>query len=568
MHPTRLPQDEAPDAREARRQRVAARRERYRYDHGRLAPFAVASEVPAEERYSVEYHAAMIQGVVATAENLAHAPIGDPGASPESPAEYAHLFTTLPRPDAFLRHRWKDWFFGEQRLAGVNPLVLRAVSGAAGLAALQDKMPVTDHHLRAAVMASGLPAGRESLAAAAEDGHLLVADYELLAGLPRGHWVGGPKYLTAPIALFTWRGTGQGDAGELVPLAIQLAQDPGESAPIFTPAHEAEWPLAKLFVQVADANHHEMASHLAGTHLVVEPFAVATGRHLAQEHPVSQLLAPHLRFTLARNREAQLRLINPDGPVDELLASSLAGSLEIARRARRGHGATPAWDLAAHAFDAALEARGLEDPDRLPHFPFRDDGRLLWDALGRYVEAAIATAYPTAKHLAEDEELQAWARDLASPEGGAVPGMPAPLETPAALARVLQTLLFTAGPLHAATNYPQYDAMGFVANMPLAAYLPPPDSCGAGKYDAAYLAATLPPMGQGAKQLVTVYNLSAYRHDRLGHFGDLPEVDAAAAAALRRDLATAEEVIRSRNRRRRFSYEYLRPSLVPNSISV
>lgn len=570
MHPASLPQRLSGEERSFRQRRIAERAGLYRFDHERMAPFAVAAEVPAEESYSVEFHTAMIRNVVATAENLAHVPATDPRSSPRHPDDYARLFPLLPRPLPFLQHYWKDWFFGEQRLAGVNPLLLRAVVDREDLARLREKMPVTDDHLRQSVTGTGHAGGRQSLLSAVDDGHLFVADYELLDELPCGRWSSGSKYVTAPVALFAWRSTGQGDRGELVPLAIQLHQRPAQDNPVFTPAADAEWRLAKLFVQVADANHHEMASHLAGTHLAVEPFAVATGRNLAPEHPVSQLLRPHLRYTMARNREAQLRLINPDGPVDELLGSTLAGSLEIARRAWRGFRAHRGFGILRSSFPQDLRSRGLDNSNRLPHYPYRDDGQLLWDAIGDYVRAYLACFYREPRDITEDDEIQAWCRDLADPHGGAVPEMPTRLHSVGELAEVLQCVLFIAGPMHAATNFPQYPAMGFVSNMPMAAYQPPPVSVGCGIYGDEYLCATLPPASLAAKQLVIVYNLSSYRHDELGNFGDSPFADdvALVQTSFRKALLDCEKRIVERNRLRRYPYEFLRPSLVPNSIAV
>ncbi len=564
-----LPQNESESALKIRQDALAKKKSLYRWDHHSVSPFSVVKKVPSEESYSVEYHTAMISYLVRSAENLAHVPGLDPKAHLSHPSEYQKFFPILATPEATVNHYWKDWFFGEQRLAGCNPMTLCAIHGASGLSDLRTKMPVEDSQLAAFLPPSPTRRGKATLQELAEMGRLFVADYELLDDLPQGHWMGGLKYMTAPLALFLWRSTGLGDAGELVPLAIQLHQEPGPKNPIFT-SRDQEWPLAKLFVQVADANHHEMASHLAGTHLAVEPFAIATKRNLAPSHPIAQLLKPHLRYTVARNREAQLRLINPDGAIDELLASTLHGSLEIARRSRSGFRDHAPWGLFRNSFESHLKSRGLLDPEVLPHFPYRDDGLLVWKALSTYVRGYLECVYSSDAVLVADQEIQNWAKDLADPDGGSVPEMPSSLESLEQLAKVLATVLFTAGPQHAATNFPQYPSMGMVSNMPLAAYQPPPDSVGSGKFDEDYLLKTLPPQGLAAKQLVIVYNLSAYRHDKLGHFPE-DRFDAKTQGVrdrLKADLALAEETIRRRNKSRRFSYEFLLPSLIPNSISV
>jgi arachidonate 15-lipoxygenase len=47
------------------------------------------------------------------------------------------------------------------------------------------------------------------------------------------------------------------------------------------------WTQAKYVVNSADANHHELFSHLAWTHLVIEPFVVCTHRNLSEKPPPS-----------------------------------------------------------------------------------------------------------------------------------------------------------------------------------------------------------------------------------------------------------------------------------------
>jgi linoleate 9S-lipoxygenase len=49
------------------------------------------------------------------------------------------------------------------------------------------------------------------------------------------------------------------------------------------------------------------------THAVIEPFAIATNRHLSVVHPVHKLLSPHYRDTLNINALARQTLINADG---------------------------------------------------------------------------------------------------------------------------------------------------------------------------------------------------------------------------------------------------------------
>ncbi|MEZ6017077.1 MAG: lipoxygenase family protein [Planctomycetota bacterium] len=576
MSQIELPQRVSKDEQRSRLHELRRARSIYRYDAETLPGFVIAAEVPVSERYSVEYHSAIVDSVASVGGSLAGGPSMPANQRFATSSDFAALFGTLPRPSQLIDNYWRDWVFAEQRLAGPNPLVIERLTD---LRALRKRMPLTDEHLQAALpMASTDVCG--GVERAVDEGRLFIADYAVLEGIPAGTWREGRKYLCAPIAIFTWRSTGIGDRGELVPIAIQLHQGSGEG-PIYTPSHD-RWRAAKTFLQVADANHHEMIGHLAHTHLAMEPFAIATARQLSIDHPIRRLLAPHLQFLLARNAEARMRLLRPDGPVDNLLAGTLAGSLEIARRGRMGwgipsatatDGSLPAWGLVSSAFERDLVRRGVADAELLPHYPYRDDGRLVMGAVTDFVGAYVALTYSSERDLAEDQELQDWARELARPGpagGGGVRQMPPEIASRDELTRVLSEVIFTSGPKHAATNFPQLEYMGFVPNMPLAAYHPPPGSEPSALGEAEELRLTLPPAGQATMQLQIMFQLASYRHDRLGDYAGFEFAPAAQPLirAFQVALRDVDERIRARNARRRVPYSHLMPALIPNSTSV
>jgi hypothetical protein len=47
---------------------------------------------------------------------------------------------------------------------------------------------------------------------------------------------------------------------DMVPIAIQLSQQPGESNPIWTPLQDTEWDwiMAKLWLRCADSQYHQV----------------------------------------------------------------------------------------------------------------------------------------------------------------------------------------------------------------------------------------------------------------------------------------------------------------------
>src|SRR5262249_10923998 len=148
-----------------------------------------------------------------------------------------------------------------------------------------------------------------------------------------------------------------------------------------------DWLLAKLAVQVADANDQELAMHFAHCHAVMAPFAIISNRQLSVRHPIYQLLEPHFRFMLYDNQLGLDYFLNPGRPVDRSLAGTLEEPLDFVR------GAYQAWSLADAELPADLARRGMDDTASLPHYPYRDDGLPIWRATERFVRAYVALYY-------------------------------------------------------------------------------------------------------------------------------------------------------------------------------
>lgn len=403
-----------------------------------------------------------------------------------------------------------------------------------------------------------------------KEGNLYLADYTSLSFVKGGTYQRGRNYLPTPIALFSWQSSGYSDRGELVPLAIAI--NPTQNTHFLTPFDQPlSWSFAKLCVQIADANHHEMSSHLGRTHLAMAPFAIASARHLAENHPLGLLLKPHFRFTLAINNAARASLIQEQGPVDELLAGTLKESLTISKDAFKN------WSLDQFAFPKEIANRGMDDVKQLPHYPYRDDGMLVWNALKKFVSSYLRLYYKTPDNLSQDLELQNWTKslfDLFSLQGMNAPnvtrgkGMPAWIGTVEQLIDIVTAIIFTCGPQHAAVNFPQYDYMAFTPNMPLALYQPLPEHFSVLTKDS--LMPYLPPPNQAVGQLSTTYLLSSFHYDQLGHYDQEFQDEAAQNLVIQfqQDLNIVELEIEKNNRSRLIEYNYLKPSLIPNSISI
>ncbi|MEG3929024.1 lipoxygenase family protein [Microcoleus sp. D3_18a_C4] len=567
MRPS-LPQDDPNQ--EQRRNSLNRQQQAYQFDYESLSPLALLKDVPAVENFSSKY---LAERILATSELPANMLAADSRTFLDPLDElqdYEDFFTWLPLPGVAKIYQ-TDRSFAEQRLSGANPMVLRLLDAsdprAQTLAQISGFHPLFD------------------LQQELQQKNIYVADYTgtdqhyrapaLVGG---GSYEKGRKFLPKPRAFFAWRWTGIRDRGEMTPIAIQL--DPTPDSHVYTPFDPpVDWLFAKLCVQVADANHHEMSSHLGRTHLVMEPIAIVTARQLAKNHPLSLLLKPHFRFMLTNNDLARSRLINPGGPVDELLGGTLAETIEIAREA------CSTWSLDEFALPAELKNRGMDDTNQLPHYPYRDDGLLLWNAIETFVSGYLKFFYPTNQAIAQDVELQTWAQELASDNGGKVKGMPDHIDTVEQLIAIVTTVIFTCGPQHSAVNFPQYEYMSFAANMPLAAYRDIPRITASGNLEVITekdILRLLPPYKRAANQLQILFILSAYRYDRLGYYDksfrelyrmSFDEVFAGTpiqllARQFQQNLNMAEQKIDANNHKRVIPYFALKPSLVLNSISI
>lgn len=542
-----LPQND-PDA-TRRRVLLDDARSQYRYCYDALEPLATLAELPPAAHFDVRYNVLQLETMSRIAANMAAIDAKDALEPFDSLREYEELYPVLPRPTSLSTYR-HDRAFGRQRLAGVNPMVLRRVTARDELALFD----LSEPRLRAL---SGFSDSEAALAS----NRLFLTDYRCFASFAPGSHGGRPKWIAPALALFYWRPAGINDRGGLAPLAIRLSPDLGAVTPLDGP----RWQVAKVHVQVADANHHELSTHLGRTHLVLEPFAIATLRQLATNHPLRALLDPHLKFNLARNALARETLIRQDGPVDRMLAGTLEASLGFATEAAR------TWNFEDFKLPKELAGRGVEDPDLLPDYPYRDDALLLWNAIGAFVTAYARIYYTSALDVANDGELQAWIRELAARDGGRIAGLPEKLETADEVAGVLQQVIFQSGPQHSAINFPQWDYIGAPSNMPFAAYASPFSPVDPAADLQSAILPLLPPADQTRDQIEVMRFLSGFRYDRLGSYpGDQFKDPRALRAVLdfQAALQQADVRIQNRNTKRSEPYEYLRPANVLNSASI
>ena len=351
-----LPQNDS--ASQQRQEYLSKNREAYQLDPNYLSPLPLLKALPQEEdllklnflhfsrrRTEKEIYLSILT-LLAKVRSLV-----DPFNSLQ---DYEDLFTPLPKSDNSLgdgneslellhlpevsKTFQNDDAFAEQRLSGANPAVIQRLRGPQELPlSFAEKLDELQE-----LYGTSLDL-REQLA----KGHLYLTDYTILPAIKGGEieeeGESKKKFLPRPLALFCWHSNRNGGRGELEPIAIQLEVPTGE---LFTPFDDAtDWLLAKLCVQIADGNHHEMITHLGRTHFVMEPIAVVTARQLAHKHPLSILLRPHFRYMLGLNSRGREQLINAGGPVDHLMAGTLAESLQLLTEDYKAH-----WSFDQFAF--------------------------------------------------------------------------------------------------------------------------------------------------------------------------------------------------------------------------
>jgi arachidonate 15-lipoxygenase len=462
-----------------------------------------------------------------------------------------------------------DHEFARQRLAGANPTVIRRIQAT-------DQGLIQSLATQVYKLANN---GNVDLIKAAGENRLFVADYPLLKDLQVTDLQLG-KYVGSPTALF-YR-TDQG----LESILIEV-----EKGRVVTPAISGgeadDWLRAKLYVQTADATHHQLIAHGTYTHLAMEALAIATPRQLPYNHPVYQLLSPHFQFLIAINHRENSIL----SAVDNLIAPTLQTAKRLMSKAYREKSF---W---YYSLLNDIDLRGVESKF-LPDFPYRDDSLLLWEAIAKYVTRFLQLYYPDDKAVQQDPFLQAWAEELAAPLNtrpkSDFPQVPAwlPQELVAESGIVPQELLaypripgftkigslqqlidiatitiFTCGPQHAALNFSQFDYFSYVPNAPFANYSRPNTPVSLEEF--------LPPKDKDLLQMQLTSALSGIHWGRLGS-SDLIQFsqksDRQILAQFQNDLSLIESTIKGRNQQRftdsGVEYPYLLPSRIPNSINI
>jgi arachidonate 15-lipoxygenase len=450
-------------------------------------------------------------------------------------------------PEHVVAHWQDDAELARQFIQGVGPLVIRVVTD---LQQVPEAM-------------RGLAPGGRGLQELIADKSLFLLDYEALASLKLYR----NMFFYAPYALVYKEKLPGGDS-RLNLAAIQLTRNAAGNK-IYTPGGQTpnRWLFAKMHLACADNQYHQWLFHLGYAHLAMEPFAIAWHDALPKDHPISILLAPHFHDTIGINFLARQTLVSDIAPfTDQTFSTGTAQALQMFL------GAWQKYDFFKQSFPEQLLARGFDEQksDGLQDYHFRDDGFLIWNAIGEYARGVVDAAYADDAAVAADKALQTWAEESTDPNRAAIPGFPKAFTTKELLARTLQTLIWAVSAQHSAVNFSQFEFLAYVPNRPDSLFRPMPD--GDADIDMKDIQSALP------STLISHFQISFAWLLTLPTELPLTAVDAVAKLypsvheAFKKRLQDVSAQIRARNERLvaqgKDPYPYLLPENIASSIAI
>lgn len=399
-------------------------------------------------------------------------------------------FSYFPKP-AVIAENTSAWMtdeeFAREMLAGVNPVIISCLQEFPPTSNLDPKQygkqnsTITKEHIEKNM--NGL-----TVEEAIKNKKLFILDHHdaLMPYLARINSTGAQIYASRTLLLLE-------DDGTLKPLVIELSkphpqgESHGADSEVYTPAkHGIEasvWMLAKAYVAVNDSGYHQLISHWLNSHAVIEPFIIATHRHLSVVHPIYKLLHPHFRDTMHINALARHTLINAGG-ILEITVFPGKYSMEMSAVIYKN------WNFNEQALPADLLKRGVavEDKSIKPHglrlviedYPYAVDGLEIWSAINTWVSEYCSLYYPTDKAVEEDPELQSWWTEVRTKGHGDLKDEAwwPEMNTLSNLVQSCTIIIWLASAFHAAVNFGQYPYAGYLPNRPTVSrrFMPIPGS--------------------------------------------------------------------------------------------
>ena len=223
--------------------------------------------------------------------------------------------------------------------------------------------------------------------------------------------------------------------------------------------------------------------HAVSCHCAMEAYGVATMRTIPDVHPLYKLLRQSFHYTMSLNIEVR-KFINDVGTVVDALSAvgsshnKKSGKHELIKRCNGSYNVH--WSN----IKRNLEERGVDNPDKLPNYFYRDDGVRLWDAIEAYVRSILDLFYTNDNEVQEDSEIRDWTNEIhnfAFPafHGGPMGrGFPQQINTKDELVEYCTLIMFTGSAFHSCANYSLFHTYSFVPNGPFGMRRPPPTQKG------------------------------------------------------------------------------------------
>eukprot|EP01080_Neovahlkampfia_damariscottae_P012862 gene12862-7207_t len=250
------------------------------------------------------------------------------------------------------------------------------------------------------------------------------------------------------------------DTGGTLNLTIELVsfEKDQEEKRIFTKANP-NWTIAKLFVSNAFIQHQVIVSHNLKTHKIMEAVSICMHHSLFKNHPIFNLLLPHVYYTDLINMSGRQTLFKEkDGSgVVSVLFSCGTDFYEIS-------------DFFFNKFNFTNYLKETTECDvNIPNYFYKQDTKKIWSIIETYVANIIRFFYKKEQDINNDFELIQFIMMLTEN----IPGM-LKVENISDLIYLLTGIIFNATTMHAAVHKPQIDSFAFAPLMPTILNSPPP----------------------------------------------------------------------------------------------
>lgn len=223
---------------------------------------------------------------------------------------------------------------------------------------------------------------------------------------------------------------------------------------------------------------HQLSTHFLTCHAAMEVYAMGLMRNIPHHHPLYKLLRPHVHYTIAINFLARETLISKKGAISEIFSIGYKGESELLQRAYQK------YSIHWSNIKRNIQERGVGDREKLPHYYYRDDGLKIWNAFEEFVCSIIDAFYSSDEDVANDKDLQHFAKDIHHNGFPGYDGIPDGHDFPESITKkddlieICTLIMFTGSAQHAAVNFGQFDYYSFIPNSPVMLHHPPPTEKG------------------------------------------------------------------------------------------